>query len=133
MKVKDRSSLFLVAPRLASGQLVPRPEITDSPGGIYPIILSQSSSDSMVFSDMKTDNGGWTVISSILDGTVNFYRPWKYYKVGFCKSDSEHWIGLDNIHHMMSSRKHELRVVLEDFEGNTVFAHYGSLAVGDES
>lgn len=33
------------------------------------------------------------VIIRRLDGTVNFYRPWKYYKVDFGKSDSEHWIG----------------------------------------
>lgn len=43
------------------------------------------------------------------------------------------WVGLDNIHYLTSKKHYELLVVLEDFEGNSVFAHYGSFAVGDES
>ncbi|CAF92959.1 unnamed protein product, partial [Tetraodon nigroviridis] len=67
-----------------------------------------------------------------LDGTVNFYRPWNQYKVGFGSPLSEHWIGLDNLHYMTSNKKYELRVVLEDFDGKTAFANYGSFSVGDE-
>ncbi|CAF92004.1 unnamed protein product, partial [Tetraodon nigroviridis] len=49
-----------------------------------------------------------------------------------CSPLSEHWIGLDNLHYMTSNKKYKLRVVLEDFDGNTVFANYGSFSVGDE-
>lgn len=41
-------------------------------------------------------------------------------------------VGLDNLHYLTSSKKYELRVILEDFEGNKVFANYGSFSVGDE-
>lgn len=33
------------------------------------------------------------VISCRMDGTVNFYRSWNHYKVGFGAPHSEHWIG----------------------------------------
>lgn len=41
-------------------------------------------------------------------------------------------VGLDNINYLTSRKKHELRIVLEDFEDKSVFAHYGSFAVGNE-
>lgn len=41
-------------------------------------------------------------------------------------------IGLNNLHYLTSSKKYELRVVLEDFDGKNVFADYSSFSVGDE-
>jgi len=37
--------------------------------------------DVSVFCDMT--NGGWTLIQRRLDGSVDFYRSWEYYKLGF--------------------------------------------------
>ncbi|XP_056875451.1 microfibril-associated glycoprotein 4-like isoform X1 [Takifugu flavidus] len=142
--------LFLMAPTLASGQPNPEPadcsevtdvsdvtdnvsEVTDIVSGMYPIFPAGHGSEIPVFCDMETDNGGWTVITSRMDGELNFYRPWDHYKVGFGMPTSEYWIGLDNIYYLTSSKQYELRVVLEDFEGKSVFARYGSFAVGDES
>ncbi|XP_056907869.1 microfibril-associated glycoprotein 4-like [Takifugu flavidus] len=140
--------LFLMAPTLASGQPNPEPadcsEVTDVSdltdndsevivSGLYPIFPAGHGSEMLVFCDMETDNGGWTVITSRMDGELNFYRPWDHYKVGFGMPDSEYWIGLDNIYYLTSSKQYELLVVLEDFEGKTVYARYGSFAVGDES
>lgn len=42
-------------------------------------------------------------------------------------------VGLDNIYYLTSHKKYELRVVLEDFERKSVFAHYDSFAVDNES
>lgn len=41
-------------------------------------------------------------------------------------------IGLNNLHSLTSSKKYELRVELEDFDGKTSFANYSSFSVGDE-
>lgn len=41
-------------------------------------------------------------------------------------------VGLDNLHYITSSKNYELRVVLEDFTGKSVFANYSSFSVGDE-
>ncbi|XP_060951299.1 ficolin-2-like [Limanda limanda] len=42
---------------------------------------------------MSPDQPAWTVIQTRMDGTVNFYRPWTQYKVGFGSVTGEHWLG----------------------------------------
>ncbi|KAL2086282.1 hypothetical protein ACEWY4_017341 [Coilia grayii] len=39
---------------------------------------------------------------------------------------------LETLHLLTSHRKHELRVDMEDFEGNTTFAKYSTFSVGPE-
>ncbi|KAL2086280.1 hypothetical protein ACEWY4_017339 [Coilia grayii] len=80
----------------------------------------------------KAEEGGWTVFQRRLDGTVNFYRPWQQYKEGFGNPSGEYWLGLETLHLLTSHRKHELRVDMEDFEGNTGFAKYSTFSVGPE-
>ncbi|XP_061194793.1 techylectin-5A-like [Saccostrea echinata] len=55
---------------------------------IYPDMKTKIST----FCDMTTDGGGWTVIQRRIDGSVDFYRPWKSYKEGFGKIDGEDWL-----------------------------------------
>ncbi|XP_031417962.1 microfibril-associated glycoprotein 4-like [Clupea harengus] len=76
--------------------------------------------------------GGWTVFQKRVDGTVNFFRPWNQYKDGFGNASSEYWLGLESLHQLTTNRKYELKVDMEDFEGNRVFARYSSFAVGSE-
>ncbi|KAM3863869.1 microfibril-associated glycoprotein 4-like [Diretmus argenteus] len=89
-----------------------------------------------VYCDMDTAGGKWTVIQRRMDGTVNFYRPWEQYKVGFGNTSGEYWLGLENMHLLTKNnkkRKYELRVDMEDFQGNKVFAQYSSFSVGSEA
>ncbi|XP_053298243.1 microfibril-associated glycoprotein 4 [Pleuronectes platessa] len=82
---------------------------------------------------MSPDKPAWTVIQTRMDGTVNFYRPWIQYKVGFGSVMGEHWLGLDNLHYLTSGpTKFELQVDMEDFEGNKASAHYGLFSVDSE-
>uniref|UniRef100_A0A3P8Q852 Fibrinogen C-terminal domain-containing protein n=1 Tax=Astatotilapia calliptera TaxID=8154 RepID=A0A3P8Q852_ASTCA len=67
-----------------------------------------------------------------MDGTVNFYRPWDQYKMGFGDAAGEYWLGLDVINIMTSKQKSELLVDMEDFEGKKVFARYSSFKVDAE-
>ena len=85
-----------------------------------------------VFCDQRTDGGGWTVFQKRMDGSVDFYHVWTDYKRGFGYLRGEFWLGLDKIHRLTSSGGYKLRVDLEDFAGNTVYAEYGLFAVGSE-
>lgn len=42
-------------------------------------------------------------------------------------------VGLENIHYMTKGKRFELRVDMEDFEGNKVYSNYSSFHVGSES
>lgn len=41
--------------------------------------------------------------------------------------------GLENLFHMTKEKRFELRVDMEDFDGNKVYSHYSSFHVGPES
>ncbi|TRY86128.1 hypothetical protein DNTS_030203 [Danionella cerebrum] len=83
----------------------------------------------MVSEGDSPENGGWTVIQRRLDGSVNFYRPWREYKRGFGDVQGEYWLGLESLYQLTRSRKYSLRVDLEDFEGRKGFALYSSFSV----
>ncbi|XP_066293504.1 ficolin-1-like [Branchiostoma lanceolatum] len=85
-----------------------------------------------VYCDMDTDGGGWTLFQKRQDGSVNFYRDWQVYKTGFGDLRGEFWLGNDNLHRLTAQDVYELRVDLEDFEGNTAFAKYNIFRVEDE-
>ncbi|XP_015780092.1 PREDICTED: ficolin-2-like [Acropora digitifera] len=83
--------------------------------------------------DMTTDGGGWTVFQRRLDGSIDFYRGWTDYKVGFGNLNGEFWLGNDNLHRIAASGNMTLRVDLEDFDGKAVFAEYSIFKVADGS
>ncbi|XP_078687243.1 microfibril-associated glycoprotein 4-like [Branchiostoma floridae x Branchiostoma belcheri] len=86
-----------------------------------------------VFCDMDTDSGGWTVFQRRQDGSEDFYRGWADYKAGFGKLDGEFWLGNDKLHQLTSQAQYEMRVDLEDFEGNSAYAQYQVFTVGSEA
>jgi len=86
-----------------------------------------------VFCDQTTAGGGWTVFQKRLNGSIDFYRYWSDYKVGFDDLKGEFWLGLDKIHHLTSDDTSMLRVDLEDFEGNTSYADYDMFGVMSEN
>ena len=81
---------------------------------------------------METDGGGWTVFQRRQDGSVDFYRGWIDYEMGFGELDNEFWLGLSKIHRLTKIDS-SLRVDLEDFDQNTRYAHYDTFSVGDVS
>ena len=54
------------------------------------------------------------------------------YQQGFGNLSGEFWLGLDKIHHLTSTPT-ELRVEMQDFEGNSAYAKYASFSVGDSA
>ena len=85
-----------------------------------------------VYSDIRTDGGGWTVFQRRQDGSVDFYRGWNDYKAGFGQLTAEFWLGNYKIHRLTASRPSSLRVEVEDWSGTTAYAKYGKFNIGDE-
>ena len=85
-----------------------------------------------MFCDQTTAGGGWTVFQKRLDGSVNFYRGWNDYKLGFGNLNGEFWLGLDKINRLTNSARNRLRVDLEDTKGQTVYAEYDHFTVKSE-
>ncbi|XP_076088590.1 microfibril-associated glycoprotein 4-like isoform X1 [Mytilus galloprovincialis] len=104
----------------------------ESCSGVY-VIQPENGPSMTVFCEMHTDNGGWTTVQRRYDGTVDFYRFWDDYKTGFGNIAGEHWLGNDNLHFILRQRSYQVRLDLEDFAGNTSYAVYSTLYVGDES
>lgn len=101
--------------------------------GIYEILIpSYSSQPFEVACDVATHEGGWTIILSRMDGSVDFYRGWNVYKNGFGDLDGEFFLGLDKIHALTAERSQELLVILEDFEGSVKYESYEKFAIGNE-
>ncbi|XP_067931009.1 fibrinogen-like protein 1 [Watersipora subatra] len=74
------------------------------------------------------DQSGWTVIQRRLDGTIDFNRGWDDYAHGFGNTNGEHWIGLENIHHL-TKKDQKLSIFLEDHEGQSRTANYSFFQV----
>ncbi|CAG2226825.1 Angiopoietin-related protein 1,Angiopoietin-related protein 4,Ficolin-1-A,Angiopoietin-1,Fibrinogen C domain-containing protein 1,Ryncolin-1,Angiopoietin-related protein 7,Fibrinogen C domain-containing protein 1-B,Fibroleukin,Fibrinogen-like protein 1,Ficolin-1,Ficolin-1-B,Angiopoietin-4,Fibrinogen-like protein 1-like protein,Ryncolin-2,Tenascin-R,Fibrinogen C domain-containing protein 1-A,Microfibril-associated glycoprotein 4,Ryncolin-3,Tenascin-X,Ficolin-2,Fibrinogen alpha chain,Tenascin,Ryncolin-4 [Myt len=104
----------------------------ESCSGVY-VIQPENGPSMTVFCEMGIDNGGWTTIQRRYDGTVDFYRFWDDYKTGFGNIAGEHWLGNDNLHFILRQRSYQVRFDLEDFTGNTSYAVYSTMYVGDES
>ncbi|XP_052694200.1 ficolin-2-like [Crassostrea angulata] len=98
---------------------------------VYPDPLTETPI--VVYCDMTTDGGGWTVFQHRRDGSVNFYRQWDSYKNGFGEASGEHWIGNDNLHKLTTLGTTELYVRLEAFSGVWYYAKYSDFKVADES
>ncbi|XP_041251641.1 fibrinogen alpha chain [Onychostruthus taczanowskii] len=103
--------------------------------GIFKIKPAGSNKVLSVYCDQETTLGGWLLIQQRMDGSVNFNRTWQDYKKGFGSVDGrgrgEFWLGNENLH-LLTQNDTVLRVELEDWDGNAVFAEY-LMQVGSEA
>ncbi|XP_075716441.1 fibrinogen alpha chain [Rhinoderma darwinii] len=103
--------------------------------GIFKIRPEGSNKELSVFCDQETQLGGWVLIQQREDGSVNFNRTWQDYKNGFGSVDAngkgELWLGSEYIY-LLSRKETILRIELEDWSGNQVYAEY-SFRLGSES
>ncbi|XP_073332370.1 fibrinogen-like protein 1 [Pagrus major] len=102
--------------------------------GLYVIRPDGSPTALSVYCDMH-NGGGWTVFQRRRDGKESFDRAWVEYKHGFgdlYSPDGEFWLGNEALHHLTSQGDYDLRIDMEDFEGNQRYAEYKKFKVDDE-
>ncbi|XP_078658341.1 fibrinogen-like protein A [Branchiostoma floridae x Branchiostoma belcheri] len=100
--------------------------------GVYTIRLAGANRSVPVYCRMEGGQG-WTVLMRRQDGSVDFYRTWEEYKVGFGNLSTEFWLGNDNIHLLTNQARYGLRVDLETFDGESSYAQYRSFSIQDEA
>ncbi|XP_036292675.1 angiopoietin-1 isoform X2 [Pipistrellus kuhlii] len=100
--------------------------------GIYTIYINNMPEPKKVFCNMDLNGGGWTVIQHREDGSVDFQRGWKEYKMGFGNPSGEYWLGNEFIFAMTSQRQYTLRIQLMDWEGNQAYSQYDRFHIGNE-
>ena len=85
--------------------------------------------------DMATDGGGWIVIQRRMDATVDFYRGWNDYKVGFGNLSGNFWLGLEKIHKLAAPGKRAiLRVDMKHMDfGDIKYAKYDRFEIAGEA
>ncbi|XP_020371503.2 fibrinogen beta chain [Rhincodon typus] len=96
-----------------------------------------------VYCDMTTAEGGWALIQSRQDGSVDFGRSWDAYKngfgniafdvgKGFCDTPGEYWLGNDRISQLTKLKPTELFFEMQDWEDEQLTAHYTKFRVQNE-
>ncbi|XP_041372730.1 fibrinogen C domain-containing protein 1-like [Gigantopelta aegis] len=100
--------------------------------GVYQIVPRDNGAPINVYCEMTLDDGGWLIIQRRTDGSEDFYRTWNEYRDGFGDLNNEFWLGNAIIHRLTSLGVFDLRVDLEDFEGNRVYAHYTNFSLASE-
>nr|XP_055067280.1 angiopoietin-1-like [Misgurnus anguillicaudatus] len=99
--------------------------------GIYTIYINMHDTHK-VYCNMESAGGGWTVIQLRKDGTLDFHRTWKEYKMGFGSLSGEHWLGNEFVNKLTSQKQYALRVELVDWEGKMAFSQYDKFNLGSE-
>nr|XP_019959293.1 PREDICTED: angiopoietin-1 isoform X1 [Paralichthys olivaceus] len=99
--------------------------------GIYTIQINAQETRK-VYCNMETAGGGWTVIQRREDGSMDFQRTWKEYKMGFGSLSAEHWLGNEYVYQLTSQRQYALRVELTDWDGHQAFSLYDRFQIGSE-
>ncbi|XP_071798853.1 ficolin-3-like [Asterias amurensis] len=102
--------------------------------GIFTIFPAGFSDGLRVYCDMETDGGGWIVIQRRQDGSVDFYRNWVDYRVGFGDLDGEFWLGNDNLRNLTESvGMWQLRFDLENWFGEKAWSGYEGFRISGEN
>ena len=87
--------------------------------------------------DLDRDGGRWTVFQrrDDIQPRQDFFLGWREYKWGFGELDGEFWWGLQPLWLMTSQldRRYELRIDLEDFDGQKRHAVYQEFRIVPEA
>lgn len=77
-------------------------------------------------------SAGWIVIQQRFNGKEDFRRNWTEYREGFDSFDEDFFLGLEKIHRLTSSHRHELQINMKDIYGTHIYAVYDQFEVSGE-
>ncbi|XP_051886911.1 angiopoietin-1 isoform X2 [Pristis pectinata] len=100
--------------------------------GVYTIRIENTTDPRKVYCDMETSAGGWTVIQRRFNGSLDFQKNWKEYKLGFGDISAEHWLGNEAIYLLTNQRAYSLRIELRDWDENQVYGLYEKFHLSSE-
>ncbi|XP_074065633.1 angiopoietin-2 isoform X1 [Macrotis lagotis] len=100
--------------------------------GIYTLTFPNSTDEVKAYCDMETNGGGWTVIQRREDGSTDFQRTWKEYKMGFGDPAAEYWLGNELVSQLTNQRHYVLKIHLKDWEGNEAYSLYEHFYLSNE-
>ncbi|XP_055205762.1 angiopoietin-2 isoform X4 [Gorilla gorilla gorilla] len=100
--------------------------------GIYTLTFSNSTEEIKAYCDMEAGGGGWTIIQRREDGSVDFQRTWKEYKVGFGNPSGEYWLGNEFVSQLTNQQRYVLKIHLKDWEGNEAYSLYEHFYLSSE-
>ncbi|KAM4740212.1 angiopoietin-4 [Anableps anableps] len=103
-----------------------------SASGLYLIYIGNRTEPVQVYCDMETSGGGWTVFQRRFNGSVDFQRSWREYKMGFGDISGEHWLGNEVLYLLTSQSQYSLRVELQDWEGISAHSQYDRFTLASE-
>ncbi|KAF8787960.1 Techylectin-5B like protein [Argiope bruennichi] len=101
---------------------------------IWPRSRHTNGQSILVYCDMETDGGGWTVIQrrGNFSTQQNFYQDWEKYKTGFGDKKKDFWLGNDYIYALTNQAENEIRFDLQDVNGERGFAQYSTFYIDNE-
>ncbi|KAK2163514.1 hypothetical protein LSH36_78g00037 [Paralvinella palmiformis] len=74
---------------------------------------------------------GWILLMRRMDGSVDFYRGWSDYKVGFGDLATEFWIGNECIHLLTNNgSSFMIRFDMISLDGDWLWAEYSYFSIG---
>ncbi|POI26811.1 hypothetical protein CIB84_009439, partial [Bambusicola thoracicus] len=100
--------------------------------GIYTLTFPNSAQEKKAYCDMESNGGGWTVLQRREDGSVDFHRTWKEYKIGFGDPAGEYWLGNEFVSQLTNQKRYVLKIILKDWEGNEAYTLYDQFYLANE-
>ncbi|XP_078089432.1 fibrinogen-like protein 1-like protein [Mustelus asterias] len=88
----------------------------------------------VVYCDMQSAEGGWTVIQHITaNSSLDFDRTWQDYKRGFGLVDGDHWLGNEFLHRFTSKPGgYKLGIKLVGMNGEMKWGEYEPFLIESE-
>ncbi|KAH8300031.1 hypothetical protein KR044_008741, partial [Drosophila immigrans] len=86
-----------------------------------------------VLCDSLLAGPGWIVIQQRIGGNQDFNRHWAEYREGFGSLFADFFLGLEKIHRLTTTQRHELYVHLVALNGTIFNARYDDFTISDEA